>query len=196
MHVSLLFIALAAQSLAVPTDAMTKDHTIESRQSYSALPKLKRATIIANVTQPSIDRDSCGSCRIGNRAFWTCRDTQRYDLASMEDVLPLAANTGGWTNVTTTGPLISSKNNPVGVASSGNNSIYLMYGTNPNNLTAYFPFQSDSCPPSGVCTNGTRDVVWPDQPPLITQSDSRSATGYSWIAKVSINNSIFSRQQH
>lgn len=189
MHRSiLLLIALATFSLGAPAEPISKDHTLESRQSYSpTLPQLKRATIIANVTQPSIDRDSCGSSRIGSRAFWTCRDTLKYDAVQMKGVLPLAANTGGWTDLTATGPLLSSKANPVGVASSGNNTIHLMYGTDPNNLVPYFPFQSDSCPPNGVCSDGTRAVVWPNQPPLITQSNSRGATGYSWIAKVSIN---------
>lgn len=140
MHKSLLLIALAAQSLAAPTEQpMSKGDSIELRQSCSAVPQLKRANIIANVTQPSIDRDSCGSSRISSRAFWTCRDALRYDPVSMKGVLPLAANTGGWTDLTTTGPLISSAGNPVGVASSGNNSIHLMYGTNPEQLDAILP---------------------------------------------------------
>lgn len=186
MHKSLLFVALAAQSLAAPTPYGSDNSTIDPRQT-SPLPQLKRATILANVTQPSVDRDSCGSSRIGSRAFWTCRDTLRYDPVSMKGVLPLAANTAAWTDLTSTGPLISKSKNPIGVASNGNNSIHLMYGTDQNNLKPYFPFQTDSCPPNGVCSDGSRYVVWPNQPPLITQSNSRNAVGYSWIAKVRPN---------
>lgn len=123
MYTPLLLLALAAQSLAAPTQLTTNEDTIESRQTSAVLPQLKRATILANVTQPSVDRDSCGSSRIGNRAFWTCRDTLRYDAKSGRGVLPLAANTGGWSDLTTTGPLISKSNNAVGVASSGKNPI-------------------------------------------------------------------------
>lgn len=132
MYRSLLLAVLAVQSIAAPAPdvAITKP----KQKTTAPLPQFKRATIIANVTQPSIDRDSCGSARIGNRAFWTCRDTMAYNVTLQEDVLPIAANTGGWTDLTPTGPLISNKGNTVGVASSGNNSIHLMYGTNPMNL--------------------------------------------------------------
>lgn len=191
MHKSLLFLALAAQSFAAPTtQPIPEDNILETRQT-SYLPQLKRATILANVTQPSVDRDSCGSSRIGTRVFWTCRDTLRYDAQSGRGVLPLAASTAAWSDRLNTGPKITSSNNPVGVASTGKNPIHLMYGTDANNLQPYFPFQSDSCPPNGVCSDGTRSVVWPNQPPLITTSSSTSAVGYSWIAKVSLSSSHF-----
>ncbi|KXT03640.1 hypothetical protein AC579_1586 [Pseudocercospora musae] len=162
----LLPAALAVQVFAAPTEPIAR---------RAVTPVFKSATVLGNLTDPTKDRDSCGSTRIGSRAFWTCRDTMAW--ANNADVLPVYANTAAWT---TGGATVSTKNNAVGAGSTGSNPILPMNGP----LREYFPLQSGMCSGNhGFCTDGTRWANWPNTPPLMTSASSTKAIGYSWIAK-------------
>lgn len=159
----LLLAALAAQAMAAPAEQL------EIRQAK--MPQLQSATYIGNVTDPNLDRDSCGSVRIGTRAFWTCRDTMVNKNGV--SVLPVISNTVAWTDLNAKGgPVIKTTGNPVGVASTGTSPILQMYG-NPNtdNLMPYFPLTASECNTNtaGECSDGSRWAIWPDSPPLISQ---------------------------
>ncbi|KAF2216856.1 hypothetical protein CERZMDRAFT_92929 [Cercospora zeae-maydis SCOH1-5] len=160
----------------------------------TTVPRMKTATYLANVTDPALTRDSCASSRIGDRVLWTCRDTQGYDAQSGKPItLPIMTNSAAWTNLSASGgPLLAP--GPVGAGSNGSNPILHMYGGHPLTMPMYYPLQDTQCPDSGACEDGTRYVVWPDQPPLITQRGSDGSTvGYTWIPNQQlrgINNGI------
>lgn len=173
----LLIAGLAAQALAAPLSKQ-----VEARAEVR--PTVKSTTYVANVTDPFLSRDSCGSSRVGGRALWTCRDTTLYDASKDECSLPLVTNTASWTNLDMTkgGPYLET--GPVGAGSSGTNSILKMYGNDAHNLNTYFSVLEDECPSNGVCEDSTRWALWPDQPPVITESTmDGGATGYTWIRK-------------
>ncbi|KAF2174063.1 hypothetical protein M409DRAFT_16337 [Zasmidium cellare ATCC 36951] len=152
-------------------------------------PKFKSATYLGNVTDPALDRDSCGSVRIGTRAFWTCRDTMVYNTQTGQDQLPIIVSTAGWTDAVanTGGPAIKKTGGTVGAASNGKGPILQMYGNNVNSLKEYFPIASDNCNTNhGFCSDGSRWAIWPDSPPLVTASSSSSITAYNWIPRAHI----------
>lgn len=145
-------------------------------------PRMKKATYLANVTNPALTRDSCGSARVGDRVLWTCRDTENYDVvAGKLQALPIVTNTAAWTDLSVHGgPSLAA--GPVGAASDGVKPILLMYGGDNLTLPAYFPVQETQCPDSGACEDGSRYAVWHDQPPLIAhQYADGSAIAYTWI---------------
>lgn len=179
----MLLAALAAQTMAAPLDMSTGD--LETRQAK--MPQFKSATYIGNVTDPNLDRDSCGSVRIGTRAFWTCRDTMVNKNGV--SVLPVISSTVGWTDPQSKGgPVIKTTGNPVGVGSTGTSPILQMYGyPRTDNIVPYFPLTASECNTNvaGACPDGSRWAIWPDSPPLISQTSSNgaSAVGYTWVPK-------------
>lgn len=144
-------------------------------------PSVKHATYVANVSNPLLSRDSCGSTRISNRVFWACRDTSRLDESTGKRTLPTVTNSASWTNRTAFGhPSISKA-----ATSQDTTRSLTMYGGHGNALSPYFPLVGSECPITGMCMDGTRWAVWPDQPPVIVQeADDGSATGYTWVRKV------------
>lgn len=178
MRMALTLLALAAPALAFPLP----QNSIPAGNTTTTVPIMKTAIYVANVTDPALTRDSCGSSRIGDRVLWTCRDTQGYDAQTGKPIaLPMMTNSAAWTNLSPSGgPLLAP--GPVGAGSNGSNSILQMYGGNSLTMPAYYPLQDTQCPDSGACEDGTRYVVWPDQPPLIShQGSDGSAVAYTWI---------------
>ena len=47
-----------------------------------------RSREMGNVADPHLNRDSCGSVRIGDRALWACRDTQATDDSGNTSSVP------------------------------------------------------------------------------------------------------------
>jgi hypothetical protein len=47
-------------------------------QSAPVVPELKAATPLGILNDPQLNRDSCNSIMFGDRALWTCRDTQYF----------------------------------------------------------------------------------------------------------------------
>lgn len=154
------------------------------------MPQFKSATVLGNVTDPALDRDSCGSVRIGSRAFWTCRDTEVYNAQTGQGQLPIIVTTAGWTDsiAKVGGPAVKTTGGTKGAASNGTNPILQMYGNNPSTIKEYFPIASDNCNTNhGFCSDGTRWAIWPDSPPLITQRSSTRITGYTWIPRAHLS---------
>jgi hypothetical protein len=172
---SLVGIVLASPSKVAPA----------TRAAVS--PQVASVKLIANVTDPRVTRDSCGSVRIGDRAFWTCRDTETWNQTSRQGDLPLIANTASWTDFNEDGtPKIQT--GPVGADSNGHNPILLMYGGHPKTYPAFYPILDDECPDSGVCEDGSRWAIWPNSPPVMTNTgDDGSAVGYTWIPKAHLD---------
>lgn len=147
--------------------------------SSTALPKrafsptVRSATIVGNVADPAINRDSCGSSRIGTRAFWTCRDSQPYGSNGIP-TLPLWSSSASWTNFNADGT--------PGLQQYGGGG-----SRNP-----YFPYEADECNgnTAGSCNDGTRYALWPDSPPLVTSTVNNIVTAYTWIRKKHINGEV------
>lgn len=185
----LLLAVLAVQTSALPTWDLLDDITSILRPR-AATPQVKTVTYIANVTDPALNRDSCGSVRLGKRVLWTCRDTMYYNAATKQSQFPIYVSTAGWTNLSNAGgPAIKKTGGPVGAGSTGKNAIVQMYGNpNPTGLKEYYPLASDECNTNhGFCSDGTRWALWPNQPPLVTASNAAgSAIGYTIIQKAHI----------
>ncbi|KAI8624585.1 hypothetical protein F5Y19DRAFT_467688 [Xylariaceae sp. FL1651] len=147
--------------------------------SSTALPKrafsptVKSATIVGNVADPAINRDSCGSSRFGTRAFWTCRDSQPYDSNGLP-TLPLWSSSASWSNFNADGtPALQ------------------QYGGD-GSRNPYFPYTADECNgnSAGSCSDGTRYALWPDSPPLVTSTANNIVTAYTWIRKTHIKGDL------
>lgn len=117
--------------------------------------------IIGNVADPTLNRDSCAASLFGGRALWTCRDTQTYDSDGIP-TLPLWTSSASWTD---------------GGASLD------MYGGD-NGQQSFYPLVPGNCDDNqaGQCSDGSRYVIWPNAPPLVTSTDSSGNTvGYTWV---------------
>ncbi|KAI1428431.1 hypothetical protein F5Y12DRAFT_731726 [Xylaria sp. FL1777] len=128
-------------------------------------PTVKSATAVGNVADPSINRDSCGSTRVGDRVFWTCRDTQ--PLKNGVATLPVWSSSASWSNFNADGtPAIQ------------------QYGGG-GSQEPYFVYTADECSTNsaGLCDDGTRYALWPDSPPLVTSTAGNVITAYTWIRK-------------
>lgn len=194
--VVIYLIWLAIVALAIPSHHLTTPMALRHKmlrhnhaRAAAVTPRAVNATYVANVTDPSLTRDSCGSVRVGNRVLWTCRDTQLFNKSDMKiQTLPITPNSASWSDLNAGGgPKIAP--GETGAASSGTNPILTMYGGNAPNYPSYFPVLDSQCPQSGACADGSRYVVWPDQPPLITrQRSDGSAIGYTWIPNQRLQN--------
>lgn len=136
-------------------------------------PTVKTATVIGNVADPAINRDSCGSVRINNRAFWTCRDSQPYDSNGVP-TLPLWASSASWSNF------------------NGDGTPALQQYGGGGSRDPYFPYQSDECNSNsaGSCDDGSRYALWPDSPPMVASTSGNTVTAYTWIRKSHINGEV------
>ncbi|KAF2966278.1 hypothetical protein GQX73_g7292 [Xylaria multiplex] len=131
-------------------------------------------TVIGNAADPAINRDSCGSTRIGHRALWTCRDSQPYNSNGVP-ILPLWASSASWSDFNDDGtPGLK------------------LYGGN-GARDPYFPLTEDECNDNsaGACDDGSRYAIWPDSPPLIVSTVNNVVTAYTWIRKSRINPELY-----
>ncbi|KAI8955280.1 hypothetical protein F4801DRAFT_602871 [Xylaria longipes] len=135
-------------------------------QKRAFTPTVKSATVVGNVADPAINRDSCGSTRIGTRAFWTCRDSQPYDSNGVP-ILPIWASSASWSDFNADGT--------PGLQQYGGGS-----SRNP-----YFPYTTGECNgnSAGICDDGTRYAIWPDSPPLVASTTNNIATAYTFSTK-------------
>jgi hypothetical protein len=151
-------------------------------------PQVAKVQLIANVTDPQVTRDSCGSVKIGDRALWACRDTETWNNTSGQGELPLIANTASWTDFNQDGaPKIQT--GPIGADSYGSNPILLMYGGHPKTYPTFYPILNNECPDSGVCDDGSRWAIWPNSPPMVTSTEDNEGMkiGYTWIPKAHLD---------
>lgn len=128
-------------------------------------PTVKSIEEMGNVIDPHLNRDSCGSTRVGDRVLWSCRDTQPND-ANGKPILPVWSSSAAWTNF--------------GFLSTPETSMYATSSRQP-----YFPYAADECPENsaGGCPDGTRYAIWSDSPPVVTSVNGNITTAYTWIRK-------------
>lgn len=119
--------------------------------------------------------------RIGDRALWTCRDTEGWSDGAATS--PFFSNTASWTDFNKDGTPAIITDGPVGVGSDGMNPILQMYGGDWESAsTPYYKTpSSDGCGTSGFCSDNTRWAIWPNSRPLVVERSDGGVTAYSWI---------------
>ncbi|OKL58721.1 hypothetical protein UA08_06313 [Talaromyces atroroseus] len=139
--------------------------------------------LIGNVSDPTIDRDSCCSARFGSRELWTCRDSQPY--ANGVPTLPIYSSSASWTEFSSDGtPLIQSWTDAAGNTETG------LLCSGDNYEEPFFPILADECDTNtaGACSDNTRYVIWPNSPPLVTSEDATTGIieAFTWITEAHI----------
>lgn len=183
---------LALTGLVMPVFCWPWPNPILQPRATAVMPQVANYTLLANVTSPVLNRDSCGSARFGSRMLWTCRDTLGYDPSTNKSYgYGPVTNTASWADYNSYAyPLLQP--GPKGAGSNGSNNILLMYGGHSFGLPAFYPPQADQCPDGGACSDQSRWAIWPDQPPVVTTSASDgSATGYTWIPNTHLASGSF-----
>lgn len=136
--------------------------------------------VLGIVSNPLLNRDSCGSVRFQGRDFWTCRDTQTFD-ENGKPTLPVVSSTAGWTKFYPDGtPYLETF--PDGTT------LGLLMGGNYNGQV-FFTLQPGQCNDNvaGGCGDDSRYAIWPDAPPMITSgADTGPITAYTWILNLKI----------
>lgn len=100
-------------------------------------PKVKgQPQLLGLISDPSLNRDSGGSARFGDRLLWTYRDTQLVGHDGKVQALPIITSTASWTDLDPRGtPSLQS----VGAnANKLNTTVLRQYGDTPRDC-AYFP---------------------------------------------------------
>lgn len=121
-------------------------------------PQLLSATFVGNMTDATLNRDSCAASLFNGRALWTCRDTQ--PVVNGQAGLPVSASSASWTAMSGGLP----------VASNG-----ILAATGNNDNKPFYPIDIyTNCGEYGVCSDGTRYALWPDQPPMVRCFPSRT----------------------
>ncbi|KAK5992857.1 hypothetical protein PT974_06279 [Cladobotryum mycophilum] len=204
MNWRVLLAGLAAQAVAQTTQhhhshqyAHEEGHYRVAKRQFPSpsppafMPEAKSATILANVTDPNVTRDSCGSVKMGFRTLWSCRDTS-LRIPGTDKYGFLFVNTVGWTDDFLDGSPIIQEGGPEGAGSTGSNPILLMRGPRPT-LPAFYPLDASQCAPSGRCDDGaTRWTGWPDSPPMITDTaPDGTITAYTWTTNIHMESASF-----
>lgn len=187
MHIILFLAAVLAASVAhaLPIQYDDKKIFVVSQKPNlipSYKPQAKGITVLANVTDPSLSRDSCGSVNMGARTLWTCRDTS-IRVADTDQYAYVFTNSASWTDNRGDGAPDIQVGGPAGAGSDGTNNILLMKGPRPS-LPAFYPLGADMCPNSGVCDDGaSRWTSWPDSPPMVAETaQDGTVTAYTWVS--------------
>ncbi|KAJ7642020.1 hypothetical protein FB45DRAFT_1022734 [Roridomyces roridus] len=137
---------------------------VPSNERRAVTPVVASTTRYGVLDMQGLNRDSCTSTSWSNNALWVCRDTQ--PLSNGLPSLPLVPNTASYSSIpsaTTPGDLVLTS--PQGF---GN---------------AFFPLESDECPASGVCSDGSRWVGWPNTAPVVPFSSSTAVNSYAFIPR-------------
>ncbi|KAL7421208.1 hypothetical protein Q5752_004093 [Cryptotrichosporon argae] len=165
-----LALALFASSL-VPAQALVN-------------PTAQSSSLVAIVTDPSLNRDSCGSARWGSRLLWTCRDS---GLVSSGAQVTFFSSSASYSSLYANDTPVLSPVLAVQPTDLAYPSAYLLSGDNDD--TSFYPVLLDECGTNqaGACGNGTRYAIWPNAPPLVVSSDSElELTAYTWIKRAVI----------
>ncbi|CAH0051728.1 unnamed protein product [Clonostachys solani] len=132
--------------------------------------------VLGLVSDPSLNRDSCGSVRFQTRDFWTCRDTQVNDEQGRPGGGTISS-TAAFTPFNFDGtPYIEQTNI---VRMTGDNSEPFYHMTN-EQCSACNQCNGNT---AGACTDGkSRYALWPDSPPMVTAGQFEGQiTAYTWI---------------
>ena len=157
-------------------------------------PKLKSSHLLGDVIDPSLQRDSCGSVRWGDRALWVCRDTEfliddSYTLLVNGTFANFTTSTASYTNFKWDGTLDFE---PVKATPYLNYTSQLtMYGS--NNAESFYAIQADECDQNqaGSCSDGTRFAIWPSVPPTIaSEGPDGSIEAFTFIRNEHITDTL------
>ena len=181
-----MYVLSILTTAAISAAAAVAPSSTASSYGPTVSPQVLNVTLVANVTDPSVSRDSCAAVKFTHRALWVCRDTEAFKNGMHQ--LPLITNSASWTNFSNGQPRIT-QNGAVGAASNGSNPILEMYGGNPISLPAFYPVLPDQCAENGVCKDSTRWAVWPASPPMVTyRGNDGSIKAYTWVRNQHIEN--------
>ncbi|GIZ41183.1 hypothetical protein CKM354_000449800 [Cercospora kikuchii] len=152
------------------------------------IPKTKREPeILGLVGDPSLNRDSGGSVRFGDRLLWTYRDTQLCNSDGSVNMLPIITSTASWSDYESDGrPKIERGRDPL------NSVVLRQYGKNSHD-ESFFPSPGKHLchSPAGNRDDGTRIALWPNQPPLVTsETNDGNTMAYTWVPAAHINQSL------
>ncbi|KAI5363252.1 hypothetical protein Slin14017_G069330 [Septoria linicola] len=154
------------------------------------IPKPKREPeLLGLVGDPSLNRDSGGSVRFGDRVLWTYRDTQLCNSDGSVNMLPIITSTASWSDYDPNGgPKLEQLVEPTRLKSV----VIRQYGKN-SHSESFFPSPGRHicASPAGNREDGTRIALWPNQPPLVTSETSDGdITAYTWVPQCHINNHL------
>ncbi|KAK5636484.1 hypothetical protein RRF57_012196 [Xylaria bambusicola] len=130
--------------------------SVISKRAFT--PTVKSATVVGNVADPAINRDSCGSSR------------QPFDSNGVP-TLPIWASSASWSNINADGTP-----DLLQYGGGGSRDPYFFYTDDECNTNS-----------AGSCPDGSRYALWPDSPPLVTSTDNNVVTAYTWIRKSRIS---------
>lgn len=143
--------------------------------------------VLGLVSDPSLNRDSCGSVNVNGRLLWTCRDTQQNNDLGLPDVNIIGSSTASWSDLNFDGtPKMDL------MAESPNGFGNLMQAVDPGQ--PYFAYPTGECEtsPAGSCDDGTRWVLWPDSPPMATGFTDINGNypAYTWVRQSHIDGDL------
>lgn len=161
------------------------------------IPKLKsQPKILGLVGDPSLNRDSGGSVRFGDRMLWTYRDTQLCNPDGSVKMFPIISSTASWSDLVSsnghTRPEIQVCSDSGGRSDPLKTNVLLQYGKNSEHQS-FFPVPGPHIcdAPAGNRSDGTRIALWPDQPPLVTSAPgSDHVVAYTWVKKSHIGHDL------
>lgn len=148
-------------------------------------PQFSDVQLLGDIVDRNLQRDSCGSVRWGDRAFWTCRDTEI--LINQSIPLLVYNNTfAGFLSSSASYTGFKADGTPDVIAVTDDQYGYdhelVMYGN--NNGKSFFPLAADECAgnEAGSCDDGTRFALWPSTPPSVTSTGSDgSIVAYTFL---------------
>ena len=151
--------------------------------SATVYPKVKgEAQVLGIATDPSLDRDSCGSVKFNTRALWVCRDTQPVGPDGLPN-FPVFTSSASWSDFNKDGtPGLTPINPKENTSTIDVDDELLLYGK--NHEKAFYPLQYNECNDNqaGECGDGSRYALWPDSPPLVSVINADgSIVAYTWI---------------
>nr|XP_031857870.1 uncharacterized protein CI109_006742 [Kwoniella shandongensis]KAA5524942.1 hypothetical protein CI109_006742 [Kwoniella shandongensis] len=180
--ISILFGILPLLVAAAP-------HTVRA-----VTPHLASATLLGDVVDRNLQRDSCGSVKWDTRVLWTCRDTEILVNQSVPALVynntlaGFLTSSASYTDFEPDGtPAIIAVNND----QYGYDHELLMYGDNGQH--SFYPLQPDECNSNeaGNCGDGTRFALWPSVPPTIaSQGSDGTIVAYTFIRVEHITNTL------
>ncbi|ORX39616.1 hypothetical protein BD324DRAFT_648255 [Kockovaella imperatae] len=171
-------------------------------------PTIKTATlygVIAQYEPNYLDRDSCGTTAWGDRVLYVCRDTEIYvdRENTTKGTAAFFSSSASYINKNADGSLPFEPYNSSAYGDYGYEMGFKYrlptYGNNHN--MSFYPLQADEDPQDngGNTTAGTRFVIWPDSPPLVSPQNTSSSSStcgdgkiraYTWIKKAEITDHL------
>jgi hypothetical protein len=176
---------LGPKLLFVLAASFVKSSPVQPSRRSTPSPQFTNVQLLGDIVDRNLQRDSCGSVRWGDRALWTCRDTEL--LINQSIPLLVYNNTfAGFLSSSASYTGFKADGTPDIIAVTDDQYGYdhelVMYGN--NNAKSFFPLASDECSgnEAGSCDDGTRFALWPSTPPSVTSEGSDgSIVAYTFL---------------